>query len=71
MDINTPVKPFAHLTKFRMPNSLLSFALLAIFYASASGLVFDDPSHLPSLTYDYIVVGGELHFFRTVIESPS
>jgi hypothetical protein len=42
-----------------MHNSLLTVSLHALFYTLASGLVIENASKLPSLTFDYIIVGGE------------
>jgi hypothetical protein len=53
-----------------MYNSLFTFVFHAIFYASVSGQVVDNASKLPSLTYDYIIVGGEIGPFYAVIECP-
>jgi hypothetical protein len=68
--INVLPKSLAHLTRVRMTTSLLSLASLAVFYASASGLIVENASQLPSLTYDYIVVGGELSLLHAAINSP-
>lgn len=40
-----------------MRSPVLSLVALAIFLSAASGLIYENPDDLPTLEYDYIIVG--------------